>query len=246
MIDTHCHIDLYQNPTKIALQTEQEKITTILVTNLPSLFEKSYPHTRGFKYIRLALGLHPLMADLHNKEKKLFEKLVDKTSYIGEVGLDFSVNGEATKSIQIESFRFVLNVIKNKPKFISIHSRKAESAVLDILDEEKRVPGVLHWYSGSTSELDRAVSKGHYFSINPAMVNSKSGKKIIDRIPPERILTETDGPFVKLNNTKVLPKDVSIVENYLAILWSKDKNEVSKVIKNNFYKLIHPLILNKK
>ena len=103
-------------------------------------------------------------------------------------------------------------VQKNKPKFISIHSRKAESAVLDILDEEKRVPAVLHWYSGSTSELDRAVSKGHYFSINPAMINSKSGKKIIDRIPPERILTETDGPFIELNDKEVLPRDVSIVE----------------------------------
>jgi len=241
MIDTHCHIDLYQDPSKIALQTERKKITTILVTNLPSSFEKSYPYTRGFKYIRLALGLHPLMAEQHYEEKKLFEKLVNKTSYIGEVGLDFSVNRVATKNIQIESFRFVLKTIKNEPKFISIHSRKAESIILDILEEEKSGPVVFHWYSGSVNDLDKAIINGHYFSINPAMVNSNNGKKIIERIPPERVLTETDGPFVKLGNRVVMPKDVSIVENYLSTSWSEDRNEVSKIIKNNFFKLLEPI-----
>ncbi|MBE3084708.1 MAG: TatD family hydrolase, partial [Bacteroidetes bacterium] len=157
MIDTHCHIDLYPNPSKLILQTERDRIITILVTNLPSSFEIAYPHVKGFRYIRLALGLHPLFAHEYSVEKRLFEKYVDQTSYIGEVGLDFSSAGISTKEIQIESFKFVLKAIRNKPKFMSIHSRKAESEVLDGLEEENRSPVVFHWYSGPLKTLDRAI-----------------------------------------------------------------------------------------
>lgn len=241
MIDTHCHIDLYPNPSKLILQTERDRIITILVTNLPSSFEIAYSHVKGFRYIRLALGLHPLFAHEYSVEKRLFEKYVDQTSYIGEVGLDFSSAGISTKEIQIESFKFVLKAIRNKPKFMSIHSRKAESEVLDGLEEENRSPVVFHWYSGPLKTLDRAISLGHYFSFNPAMIKSKNGIKIIERIPPERVLTETDGPFVKIGNRTVFPKDVSFVEEYLSVIWKMNKYDTSKNIKNNFYKLINPL-----
>ena len=63
MLDTHCHIDLYPNPHAIARAVERQKILTIAVTNLPSHFEVGLPHLRGFRQIRPALGLHPLMAE---------------------------------------------------------------------------------------------------------------------------------------------------------------------------------------
>lgn len=241
MIDSHCHIDLYPNPSKLILQTERNKIITILVTNLPSFFEIAYSHVKGFRYIRLALGLHPLFAHKYSVEKRLFEKFVDQTSYIGEVGLDFSAAGISTKEIQIESFKFVLKAIRNKPKFMSIHSRKAESEVLDGLEEENRAPVVFHWYSGPLNLIDRALSLGHYFSINPAMINTKHGRKIIEKLPFDRVLTETDGPFVKMQKRTAYPKDVSLVENYLSEIWQMNKYDTSKNIKNNFYKLINPL-----
>ena len=90
MLDTHCHIDLYPNPHTIAKAVERQKILTIAVTNLPSHFEVGLPHLRGFRQIRLALGLHPLMAEYHERERKKFKQTFSKTSYIGEIGLDFS------------------------------------------------------------------------------------------------------------------------------------------------------------
>jgi len=241
MIDTHCHIDLYPNPSNLILQTERDKIITILVTNLPSSFEIAYSHVKGLRYVRLALGLHPLVACNHNKEKKLFEKFIKQTSYIGEVGLDFSNAGILTKKIQIESFKFVLEIIRNMKKFMTIHSRKAESVILDILEEENRSPVVFHWYSGPLNLIDRALSLGHYFSINPAMINTKHGRKIIERLSFDRVLTETDGPFVKMEKCTAYPKDVSLVENYLSKIWQMNKCDTSNNIKNNFYKLINPL-----
>jgi TatD DNase family protein len=111
MLDAHCHIDLYPNPTQIAMDAERAGVFTVLVTNLPSAFEAAYPNVRPFKKIRLALGLHPLNATLHSdNERELFKVLVDKTSFIGEVGLDFSSAGYKTRDRQITSFQYALQI----------------------------------------------------------------------------------------------------------------------------------------
>ena len=247
MIDAHCHIDLYPKPTEVADRANRANVLTVLVTNLPSAFEKSYPHIKQFPNIRLALGLHPLLALQHQAERKKFQSLINKTSYIGEIGLDFSPVGFQTKDIQIDSFRFIFNTISKKPKFITLHSRRAESAVLDLLEEaDYPFPAVFHWYSGSLSVLEKAVEKGHYFSINTAMIESPNGQKIIGRIPPERVLTESDGPFVKYKSRVIEPADVSIVETFLAEAWSVSAPQVRIKIRENFMKIISPISSAKK
>lgn len=241
MIDAHCHVDLYPDPTNVAAGADQAGVLTVIVTNLPSAFERAYPHVKPFRKMRLALGLHPLVADRHPAERERFRELVDKTSYVGEVGLDFSRAGYATKEVQVESFRFVLRVLRGRPKFITLHSRRAESAVLDMLDEEGRSPVVFHWYSGALNVLDRALAQGHFFSVNPAMTESPNGRKIIQRLPPERVLTESDGPFVRVKGRAIVPADVITVEDYLADVWQREKSEVRLMIKENFLKLVDPL-----
>lgn len=241
MIDTHCHVDLYPRPTEVAVGADRAGVLTIVVTNLPSAFDRAFPFVQTMGNIRLALGLHPLVAAQHISERKRFSELIDKTSYVGEVGLDFSRAGYSTKELQIESFRFVLRTLRGKPKFITLHSRHAESAALDILEEEGRAPVVFHWYTGPLGVLSRAVSLGHFFSINPAMVNSPRGKKIVEALPPDRVLTESDGPFVKVGNRPALPSDVSLVEDHLATVWQVKKFEVSAKIRANFFELIRPI-----
>ncbi len=246
MIDTHCHVDLYPQPTEVVADAVRAGVITIIVTNLPSAFDRAYPFVQTMRNTRLALGLHPLVAEQHETERGRFSELIDKTSYVGEVGLDFSRAGYSTKKLQIESLRFVLQTLKDKPKFITLHSRQAEAVALDILEEAGRAPVVFHWYTGSLSLLSRAVSKGHFFSVNPAMINSPKGKKIIEALPPDRILTESDGPFIKIGNRPVFPWDVSMVEDYLANLWQMMRPEVSALLRANFFRLIHPIRLIRK
>ena len=100
MLDTHCHIDLYPDPHAVAKEVERQGILTIAVTNLPSHFEMGQPHLRGFRRIRLALGLHPLMAEHHKKERSKFKQMLSRTSYIGEVGLDFSKVDEIQEALK--------------------------------------------------------------------------------------------------------------------------------------------------
>lgn len=241
MIDTHCHLDLYPRPTAIAQAAEKAGVGTIVVTNLPSAYEKAAPHIRQFKKLRLALGLHPLVAAQHASELERFAQLVGDTFYIGEVGLDFSPQAYATKEIQIESFRFVLEKLADAPKFITLHSRRAEAKVLEMLTEVGRFPVVFHWYSGSLRTLEVAVEAGHYFSINPAMTLSPNGQKIITALPPERVLTETDGPFVKIGNRVAVPSDVCVVEEHLATVWNMPHLKAREKVAGNFSHLLKTL-----
>jgi TatD DNase family protein len=242
MLDAHCHIDLYPDPSRIAIDAEDAGVFTVFVTNLPSAFEAAYPHIQRFKRVRLALGLHPLRADMHTEDELArFKRLVGETSFVGEVGLDFSPDGVATRDRQLASFRFALRSLKGEPKFVTIHSRQAEVSVLELLAQEYRHPVVFHWYTGTLKSLDLAIAQGHFFSINPAMTWSKKGKAIIARIPPDRTLTESDGPFIRIGARTIVPADIQLVEDALAEVWKTDSSAVRSAVANNFRRLMNPL-----
>lgn len=241
LVDTHCHVDLYRNPHETCEKIEKSRIKTVAVTNLPSHFEIGYPHILRYKEIRLALGFHPLHIQNKERELNIFERNLDKTSYIGEIGLDFSKNGGGNQNLQIEVFDTILRKISTKPKFITIHSRKAEKAVLEMLLKYNMQPCVFHWYTGPLYLIDEIIKSGHYFSINPSMIITLNGNKIINRIPKDRILTETDGPFVKVNNSTIWPIHVRSVIEYLSKSWGESFEDVQNKIYSNFNDLLKPI-----
>ena len=205
IIDTHCHFDMMPNPEAYISAREKMGDIVIGMTNLPSHFRMGQPHLKGYKHIRLALGFHPLLAAERRKELTLFKQFVDQTSYIGEIGLDFSKEGIATKEEQINVLCEVLATLRGKRKIVSVHSRKAEKELLDLLCEYEMQNVIFHWYSGSVDLIPDILNKGYYFSINEAMCRSKNGQSIIERIPSDRVLTETDAPYNnKVNINQVL------------------------------------------
>lgn len=238
IIDTHCHIDLYKNPEKILSECESKGISVISMTNLPSHFERGFPFFQQTRKCRIALGLHPLYAQNHESEFNLFLKNIDKTSYIGEVGLDFSSEGINTKSIQIESFEMILQIVFNKKKILSIHSRKAEKEVLELLKRYRVKNAIFHWYSGSVKLIDSILESGYFFSINPKMILSKKGKDIISKIPLDRLLTESDGPFIQVNQKPINPWDIKEVLSYISETRKVSYFDIERQINVNFLNLI--------
>lgn len=239
MHDTHCHLDLYPDPYQVAVAAEEARVTTVAVTNLPSAYYAAKPHMGRFRSLKLALGLHPLLANDHSsREKQLFQNALQETQYIGEIGLDFSKYGIGTKEKQLESFQFVLTLLQNKKRFITLHSRRAESTVLELLTEYQIGPVVFHWYSGSIKIIVKAITAGHYFSVNPSMIRTKSGQTIIQCIPRERILTETDGPFVKIKKLPAVPTDVKHVHRYLSKSWNCELIQVQRQLDQNLIKIL--------
>lgn len=239
MIDAHCHLDLYPNPEEIAQEIEKKQIATVAVTNIPSHFMFSTPHVRPYKHVYLALGMHPLLAESHTEsERRKFKLAAKQTMFIGEVGLDFSVHGQATANQQLTTFQEVLQSINDRHRFISLHSRGAEEKVNDMLAQCQIKMAVFHWYSGPVSILAKILENGHYLSINPAMVKSKNGQKIIDQLPKSRVLTETDGPYVRIGSRTAKPSDVLSVLSYLAKVWRISVDEAEHQVLDNFRRIV--------
>lgn len=238
MLDTHCHIDLYPNPELILDECEKKGFPILSMTNLPSHFERGFPFFHNRNIVRQALGMHPLYAEHHKKEFPKFISNLAKTSYIGEVGLDFSKKGIGTKEIQLHTFENILNAIGNQKKLLSIHSRRAEKEVLGLLKKHKIKNAIFHWYSGSPNLIDEIIQEGYYFSVNPEMTKSISGKKIISKIPRNFILTETDGPFIDENNSPLIPGQVQTVVGYLANEWMLNEDKVKNTIWSNFQNIV--------
>jgi TatD DNase family protein len=241
MLDSHCHLDMYSKPLSIARIAAERGTFILAVTNLPTHFEKGRAFAREFKGVRLALGLHPLASEHHAEQLKLFEQLFPLTSFIGEVGLDFSREGRETKERQIQTFRHVTELVSRWPKVISLHSRGAEQAVLDVLEEYGIRGAIFHWYTGSVAVLNAAIAAGHYFSVNPSMSLSKKGQETIATVPPERILTESDGPYAQVRGRPAQPWDVVLAEQFLAKQWRKSVSEVRAIIWANFQVLLEQL-----
>ena len=212
IIDTHCHFDMMPKPEGYISAKEKAGDIVIGMTNLPSHFKMGQSHLIGYKHIRLALGLHPLLAAENRKELTLFKRLVDQTSYIGEIGLDFSREGIATKNEQISVLREVLATIKGKKKIVSVHSRNAEKELLDMLCEFEIKNVIFHWYSGPVDLIPSIIERGFYFSINESMCRSKNGQSIIGKIPREKILTETDAPYNNRTNIRMVLNQLNMLE----------------------------------
>ena len=174
MIDTHCHIDLYDNPLEVAAAAEKLAVRTVAVTYLPSHFLLASKHLTGFKHVRPALGLHPLAVKDHERELGLFAECSICGIYRGGRSRFFGPN-KASKLAQEKSFATVVKHIKKASKFVTIHSRGAEDTVLEMLRNGGAGPVVFHWFSGSKRQLSNLLDFGHRISVNTSMIARPNG-----------------------------------------------------------------------
>lgn len=232
--DTHMHFDLYHNRNDVLTYLEKNRCYTIAITNLPDLFEKYRLCYGSYKYIKFALGFHPELVYKYKNQMDKFKSNIQYTRYIGEVGADFTTEDFRERKVQLEILSEIVSACDQyNDKILSIHTRKAEKQVLEIL-HNCRSQVIFHWYSGTIKELEEALERGYFFSINHQMIRSNSGKRIIANIPLERILIESDAPF-----TKGLEKNYSIkfmddIYKFLSETRNVDEEELGIILKNNF------------
>jgi TatD DNase family protein len=213
IIDTHCHFDMMPNPELYLKSQEAMTNISIGMTNLPSHFVMGHEHVKTYRYARLALGLHPLYASEKKSELRLFSQYINQTSYIGEIGLDFSNEGLPTKEDQLVVLESILPQLTGKKKIVSVHSRRAEKVLFEMLCKHEIKNVIFHWYSGPLTLIPQIVERGYYFSINEKMTKTDSGKKIIGCIPSDRILTETDAPYNHVCSIKQALLNIGLSED---------------------------------
>ena len=117
---------------------------------------------------------------------------------MGEVGLDFGLKHVATRGAQVAAFdRIAAACAAEGGKVLSIHAVRSAGTVLDVLERYGVLVGsacILHWFSGTSDELQRAAKLGCFFSVGPHMLASKRGRAYAQAIPRDRLLLETDEP----------------------------------------------------
>ncbi len=201
------------------------------MTTLPSQFDETFEYVKTLKYIYPSLGFHCLESNYNlNEEKKLFLKNIDKTKFIGEVGLDFSKRASKSKIEQLELFKFVLESIQGKEKIVNLHSASAEDDVLEMIVKYDIKKAIFHWYSGKIGTLKKIMDYGYYISINDTMCKSKKGQNIISKLPKNKVLVETDAPFIE----GVLPYKNYYVYQYLSHTWNINLEDVQMQVLRNF------------
>lgn len=216
LIDTHFHLDLTNNMQEMIQDLKTSDIGIIAVGTTPKAFDRTVKYCRGSNNIKVSLGFHPQLVAERKKELELFLKLAINNKYIGEIGLDFNSSYKESKVLQLSYFqRIIQTCAEEGNKTVSIHSVKAAGDVINILKDSnifKTCHCILHWFTGTISECEKAVEAGAFFSINPQMLTTKSGREIIRRIPSNRILIETDAPFTKkFRNVHLLKKELIII-----------------------------------
>jgi TatD DNase family protein len=142
------------------------------------------------------IGIHPEKADDDlNSMVDLITQNSNKISGIGEIGLDKTyVSDEAGFSRQVMVFQEMLSLAEKLDKPVSIHSRKTLDEIFSILPSYSLKGVLLHWFSGSKKQLQKAMELGCFVSYGPAMIYSGDKQVLLSETNVDKILLETDGP----------------------------------------------------
>jgi TatD DNase family protein len=241
-VDFHCHIDLYPDYEAAIARAEAARIYTLAVTTTPKAWTRNHELTRGTRYVRAALGLHPQLVAERTDELPLWERHLPETRYVGEVGLDASPRFYKSLEAQKHVFRTILErCAEAGEKILSVHSARSVPAVLDMIERylpRDRGAVVLHWFTGSKSEVRRAVELGCYFSLNTEMTRSDRSRALVADLPIDRILTETDGPFTLIDGRPAEPNDVSVTCDVIALVRNVPANEIARAVQANLKVLL--------
>ena len=234
IVDTHCHVHHYPEPLQVAEEIQRTGMNVHCVTVKPSEFQDCQKLLQNFENIIPCLGLFPLNVKEEYKNLKYFLEELKNTPYIGEIGLDYSISDEAELKLQREVFSTIIRECNSLGgKILSIHSRRSAEDVLKTIGQNFNGTAIMHWFSGE-EKLVTNTPENVFFSINTAMLKSRQGKKVLRALRPEQVLTETDGPYVQINQKPAFPSNIINVVNALSCLWNKSIEDTMEIISKNY------------
>ena len=200
-IDMHCHVGWFSDPIAVAREAAEKNLGLLAVTVTPDEYLGLQERLTDEKNVALAAGLHPWWVHGGTDTDALL-RLLPHIRFVGEIGLDGSPRHAASWDAQLTAFeRICATCVETSdpeaPKVLSIHAVRAADEMLDVLERTRasaRCRCVLHWFSGSTEELWRAVGMGCRFSLGERSLATRRGREYARILPAELLLTETDLP----------------------------------------------------
>ncbi|MFH0834307.1 MAG: TatD family hydrolase [Patescibacteria group bacterium] len=247
LIDSHCHLDFPnfdQDFDQVLARAEEAGVVKFLNpgVDLPSS-KKALALAEKFDNIFAAIGFHPSEAQkLSANNLAELEKMLKnpKVVAIGEIGLDFFRN-QNSKKMQVEALEKQLNLAEKFAKPVIIHSRNADEEILEVLANFK-IQAVFHCFGGDWNFAEKILDRGFLIGLTGIVTfpNAKNTHAVAQKIPLEKLLIETDCPFLapqKFRGERCEPAFVLEVAVKIAELKNLPVEEITTETTRNAEKL---------
>lgn len=241
LIDTHAHLETFEDVSQIiqrAVTAGVEKIVSIS-SDLKSS-GKSVEIASDFPMVFSAVGIHPHEASSFDDES--FSEIANlarerKVVALGETGLDYHYMHSA-REVQARSFREHIRLAKNLDLPIVVHVREAYDDTLRILRGENAERAVIHCFTGDYNTAKKFIAEGFYISFSGIITfkNAEDIREAAAKIPVERMLIETDSPYlapVPFRGKKNEPAYVMQVAKKIAELRGVAVEEIGEITTDN-------------
>lgn len=245
LFDTHAHLndeafDEDRDELLEEIRSSEVKYFVNIGTNIQTSIE-SVELSNKYDFIYSTVGIHP--HDVIDAKEEDIDKLIElaknpKVVAIGEIGLDYYYDF-SPRDMQKEWFIKQIELSKSLNLPFVIHSRDATKDTYDILEEyAKQSKFVLHCYSQSAEMVERYVKLGAYISFAGSLTfkNAKNLQEAIKRVPLDRLLIETDSPYltpVPFRGKRNNPTRVKEVAKFASEILDVDYNKICEITFNN-------------
>ncbi|HVG26790.1 MAG TPA: TatD family hydrolase [Acidobacteriaceae bacterium] len=266
-VDSHCHLETYDDLPQVLRQAAAAEVDTLLAIGIgegPDDMHRALELAHIYPQIFATAGIHPQEA--HRADASALKTLAELASdprclAIGEIGLDFYHVGNPEVATQQRAFVAQMEVAAALRKPITIHCRTSELAtpaakqrfgpadawedLLALIAQHwtpTGLPGIMHCFSGNETQAERSLAAGFYLSFagNVTYARSAALQDVARRVPAERILVETDAPFLApgpLRGTRNEPAHVALTGALLAEMRGVSAVEFAAQTTANFHAL---------
>jgi len=251
IVDSHCHLDMltqYDDIDSIVKRANENgvKYLQTICTKLDN-FENVLNIAKKYDNVFASVGVHPSEVEgVIDSDELIKLSKDDKVIGLGETGLDYFYNKEASHhKIQQDSFEQHIVASQNNNLPVIIHTRDAEGDTTDIISRNKKYKefaGLIHCFTASKEFASKMLDLGMYISISGIVTfkNAENIREAIKYIPTDRLLVETDSPYLapvpKRGKTNE-PSYTRYVVEFLADLKGLEATELALQTTNNFFKL---------
>ncbi len=247
-IDSHCHIVMpaFDEDRESLLRDyfESGGIAMMSVSTSPDEFQANRDLILRNDRIYTSLGWHPHDASQYNRDAETHIRNASATGLlraVGEIGLDYHYMNSA-RADQLRAFEQQMALADQLGLPVIIHTREAEADTAKVLRKYRNVTGVLHCYTSGPDLLETGLELDYYVSFSGIITfpGSTDLKQLVPRVPIDRILFETDAPYlapVPFRGKRNDPAKVCAVIDYAAGLLGIPAETLSEQANRNFFRL---------
>ncbi|MDP4553385.1 TatD family hydrolase [Alkalihalobacillus macyae] len=241
LFDTHTHLNVEQfseDQKEVIERAQAAGVSKMVVVGFDrETIIQAMALVKEYDFLYAAVGWHPVDAiDMKDEDLEWIEQLAEhpKVVAIGEMGLDYHWD-KSPHDIQKDVFRRQIQLAKKVNLPIIIHNREATRDVIDVLKEENaaEVGGIMHCFAGTVEEANECLDMNFYISLGGPVTfkNAKLPKEVAKEIPIDRLLIETDCPFLAPHPNRGKrnePSYVKLVAEQIADLKEMDYEELAE------------------